>query len=111
MAVSAPKVSPITRIVFTLCIALAPLCARSSPFLYIWSEPGASSSRYSNVAPPWYRTPLQSAEGARVIGPRVKVYYGSVLVDDTALSPDARRALVPPPPSAKGRDNQRSRSF
>jgi hypothetical protein len=88
-----------------LLLALAPLGAAhtqsGSPFLYVWSDPGSATKRYSNLPPEWYRTPAQSAEGAQVKGPRIRVYSGAALVDDTFLTPDERKALVPQPAAQK----------
>ncbi|MGQ0653537.1 MAG: hypothetical protein ACT4P4_14925 [Betaproteobacteria bacterium] len=41
----------------------------------------------------------------------MRVYYGSKLVDDTALTVEERKALVPAPRVAKVRETPKPRAF
>lgn len=55
--------------------------------MYQWQDPHSKSIQFSGVPPAWYRSP-----GA---GPRVRVYEGGQLVDDTyiRLSPEDDKSL------------------
>ncbi len=59
--------------------------------LYVWIPAGEHSAKLSTTPPPWYRI----YEPSR--GPRVRVYRGRSLIDDTGLSIAERYALVPRP--------------
>ncbi len=59
--------------------------------LYVWQFPGQRSAQVSNAPPPWYRYYEPSP------GPRVRVYRGAALIDDTGLSIPQRQALAPKP--------------
>ena len=66
--------------------------------LYVWQFPGQASAQISNSPPPWYRFYEPSQ------GPRVRVYRGRALIDDTGLPVPQRQALAPrsaPKPAAK----------
>ena len=62
--------------------------------LYVWRAPGQTSAQISNSPPHWYRLYEPSA------GPRVRVYRGKALVDDTGLAIAERQALIPKPKPA-----------
>ncbi len=57
--------------------------------IYVWTPPGEGSARISNAPPSWYRFYEVSD------GPRVRVYRGKALIDDTALPVPQRQALMP----------------
>jgi hypothetical protein len=67
-------VSPMTRLLLLLLLfASSAVGAR----MYQWQDPQSKSVQFSGVPPAWYRSP----EG----GPRVRVYDGGKLVDDTSI--------------------------
>ena len=60
-----------------LLIALMLVSCAASARMYQWQDPQSRSMQLSGVPPAWYRSP----EG----GPRVRVYEGGRLVDDTYI--------------------------
>ena len=60
-----------------LLIILMLLSSAAGARMYQWQDPYSKSMQLSGVPPAWYRSP----EG----GPRVRVYEGGKLVDDTAI--------------------------
>ena len=77
----------------------APAQPADGGLIYVWTPPGEGSARISNAPPSWYRFYEVSD------GPRVRVYRGRSLVDDTALTVAQRQALIPrpaPKPTVKG---------
>jgi hypothetical protein len=55
--------------------------------MYQWQDPNSNSIQFSGVPPAWYRSPGD--------GPRVRVYDGGQLVDDTyiELSPEDNQSM------------------
>jgi hypothetical protein len=55
--------------------------------MYQWQDPNSKSVQFSGVPPAWYRSPGN--------GPRVRVYEGGQLVDDTYihLSPEDDKSM------------------
>ena len=70
-----------------LILLLLLLSTAAGARMYQWQDPQSKSMQFSGVPPAWYRG-LQS-------GPRVRVYEGGKLVDDTAilLSPEDDRSM------------------
>ncbi|MDX1431723.1 MAG: hypothetical protein R3286_04670 [Gammaproteobacteria bacterium] len=60
-----------------LLVALLLAATAASARMYEWRNPRTGSVQYAGVPPAWYRSP----EG----GPRVRVYDGGTLIDDTAI--------------------------
>ena len=60
-----------------LLIVLMLFSTAASARMYQWQDPHSKSVQFSGVPPAWYRSP----EG----GPRVRVYEGGRLVDDTLI--------------------------
>ena len=60
-----------------LLIALLLVSTAAGARMYQWQDPQSRSMQLSGVPPAWYRSP----EG----GPRVRVYEGGRLVDDTYI--------------------------
>lgn len=71
--------------------SIAPAQVIDAALIYVWTPPGESSARISNAPPSWYRFYEMSD------GPRVRVYRGKTLIDDTALTVAQRQALIPRP--------------
>ena len=67
-----------------LLIVLMLLASAASARMYQWQDPQSRSVQFSGVPPAWYRSP----EG----GPRVRVYDGGRLVDDTYIQLDAEQS-------------------
>ena len=55
--------------------------------MYSWKDPDSGQTKFSNVAPPWYK------RGESVRGPRVIETVRGKVVDDTALSYEDRLLL------------------
>ena len=55
--------------------------------VYSWKDPATGQSRFSNIAPPWYK------RGENVSGPRVVATVGEKVIDDTALPYEDRLLL------------------
>ena len=72
------------RLVFLLLLLFA---TSAGARMYQWQDPVTKSVQFSGVPPAWYRSP----EG----GPRVRVYDGGTLIDDTyiRLSPEDNATL------------------
>lgn len=72
------------RLVFLLLLLFA---TSAGARMYQWQDPVTKSVQFSGIPPAWYRSP----EG----GPRVRVYDGGTLVDDTyiRLSPEDNATL------------------
>lgn len=74
-----------------LCIGLAAALILVSKLavaqMYSWKDPATGQSRFSSIAPPWYKR----SEG--VSGPRVIATLGEKVIDDTALSYEDRLLL------------------
>jgi hypothetical protein len=70
-----------------LCLLLLLLSTAAGARMYQWQDPHSKSVQFSGVPPAWYRG-LQS-------GPRVRVYEGGKLIDDTTipLSPEDDRSM------------------
>lgn len=70
-----------------LLVALLLVSTAAAARMYEWTNPRSGSVQYAGVPPAWYRSP----EG----GPRVRVYEGGALIDDTAieLSEDENREM------------------
>ncbi len=70
-----------------LCLLLLLLSTAAGARMYQWQDPHSKSMQFSGVPPAWYRG-LQS-------GPRVRVYEGGKLIDDTTipLSPEDDRSM------------------
>lgn len=70
-------------LVLVLVLIATPAAAR----MYQWQDPQSKSVQFSGIPPAWYRSP----EG----GPRVRVYDGGKLVDDTSirLSPEDNQSM------------------
>ena len=73
-----------SRLLFVLLLLVA---TTASARMYQWQDPHTKSVQFSGVPPAWYRSP----EG----GPRVRVYEGGKLVDDTyiRLSPEDNQSM------------------
>ena len=84
---------------YTLGLAALLASGAASAQVYTWKDPQAGTSRFSNVAPPWYRNDNV------VNGPRVVVSIGRQVVDDTALPMEKRMALSGRTPS-NGKDRK-----
>jgi hypothetical protein len=63
-----------TRLLFLLLLLVS---TAAGARMYQWQDPISKSVQFSGVPPTWYRSP----EG----GPRVRVYDGGTLVDDTYI--------------------------
>ena len=63
-----------TRLLLLLLLLVPPAAGAR---MYQWQDPISSSIQFAGVPPDWYRSP----EG----GPRVRVYDGGKLVDDTYI--------------------------
>ncbi len=70
-----------------LILLLLLLSTAAGARMYQWQDPHSKSMQFSGVPPAWYRG-LQS-------GPRVRVYDGGKLIDDTTipLSPEDDRSM------------------
>jgi hypothetical protein len=70
-----------------LIVLLVLVSTAAGARMYQWQDPASKSVQFSGVPPAWYRSP----EG----GPRVRVYDGGKLVDDTyiQLSEEAAREM------------------
>lgn len=66
-----------TRLPSLLFVLLLLAATSASARMYQWQDPDSKSVQFSGVPPAWYR----STEG----GPRVRVYDGGKLVDDTYI--------------------------
>lgn len=66
-----------TRLPSLLFVLLLLAATSASARMYQWHDPDSKSVQFSGVPPAWYR----STEG----GPRVRVYDGGKLVDDTYI--------------------------
>ena len=66
-----------TRLPSLLFVLLLLAATSASARMYQWHDPDSKSVQFSGVPPGWYRSP----EG----GPRVRVYDGGKLVDDTHI--------------------------
>ena len=73
-----------TRLLFLLILLIS---TTAGARMYQWQDPRSKSMQFSGVPPAWYRG-LQS-------GPRVRVYDGGTLIDDTTipLSPEDDRSM------------------
>ena len=73
-----------TRLLFLLILLIS---TTAGARMYQWQDPRSKSMQFSGVPPAWYRG-LQS-------GPRVRVYDGGKLIDDTTipLSPEDDRSM------------------
>lgn len=69
-----------------LLIALMLLSTAASARMYQWQDPHSKSVQFSGVPPAWYR----SLEG----GPRVRVYEGGRLVDDTEIELNSEQSAA-----------------
>lgn len=80
----APGSASMNRLLFLLLLLVSTSAAAR---MYEWQDPHTKSIQFSGVPPAWYRSP-----GA---GPRVRVYDGGRLVDDTyiLLSPEDNRSM------------------
>jgi hypothetical protein len=72
------------RLLFLLLLLMSTAAAAR---MYQWQDPNSKSIQFSGVPPAWYRGP----DG----GPRVRVYEGGKLIDDTyvRLSPEDDRSM------------------
>jgi hypothetical protein len=66
-----------TRLQSLLLVLLLLTATSAGARMYQWHDPDSRSVQFSGVPPAWYRSP----EG----GPRVRVYEGGRLVDDTYI--------------------------
>ena len=73
-----------TRLLFVLLLLLS---SAAGARMYQWQDPNSKSIQLSGLPPAWYRSP----EG----GPRVRVYEGGKLIDDTTirLSPEDDQSM------------------
>ncbi len=74
------------RLLFLLLLLVSTTAAAAAR-MYQWQDPDSKSIQFSGVPPAWYRGP----DG----GPRVRVYEGGKLIDDTyvRLSPEDDRSM------------------
>jgi hypothetical protein len=72
------------RLLFLLLLLLS---TAAGARMYQWQDPHSKSMQFSGVPPAWYRGPQS--------GPRVRVYEGGKLIDDTTipLSPEDDRSM------------------
>jgi hypothetical protein len=76
-----------SRLPSLLFVLLLLMATSAGARMYQWKDPESNSVQFSGVPPAWYRSP----EG----GPRVRVFDGGKLVDDTyiRLAPQDNRSM------------------
>ena len=75
-----------TRLLFLLLLLLS---TAASARMYQWQDPHSKSIQFSGVPPAWYRSAENDPQ------PRVRVYEGGKLIDDTyiQLSPEDNKSM------------------